>query len=233
MVFASNSNVYLDRQLVNERIQNVSGVLPVGAKPPVMLPVTSAVGWLVKYALVSDTMSPQDLRTLSDWSIRPRVLALGGIASVVATGGEVKQYQVRLDPQRMLAYQVSVEDVRRALQNANVNVPGAFLQKPGQELIVSGIGRITSLDDIRNTVIVLRGGVPISVANVADVGLGPEVKRGDGAFGLKNAVIGTISKAYGADTVTTTAKVEAALADIKKTLPPGVSMDRTQNLEIL
>src|SRR5665213_814157 len=100
VVFDTNSNIYLDRQLVNERIQNVIGTLPSTAKPPVMLPVTSAVGWLVKYALVSDTLSPEELRTLSDWEIRPRILALGGIASVVALGGEVKQYQVRLDPMR-------------------------------------------------------------------------------------------------------------------------------------
>ena len=225
VVFDAGTDIYLDRQLVNERLQNVAGRLPPSAQPPVMLPVTSAVGWLVKYALVSNTLSPQDLRTLSDWDMRPRILALGGIASVVAIGGEVKQYQVRLDPDRMLAYRISVEDVRKALKDANVNVPGAFLQKPGQELIVAGIGRITSLDDIRATVITLRGGVPITIANVADVGLGPEIKRGDGAFGDKDAVIGTVSKAYGADTVTTTAKVEAMLAEIQKTLPPGVTMD--------
>ncbi|MCC6209059.1 MAG: efflux RND transporter permease subunit, partial [Gammaproteobacteria bacterium] len=225
VVFDAATNVYLDRQLVNERIQNVSGRLPPGSQPPVMLPVTSAVGWLVKYALVSDTLSPEELRTLSDWDIRPRLLALGGIASVVAIGGEVKQYQVRLDPQRLLAYRISTEDVRQALESTNINVPGAFLQKSGQELIVSGVGRITSLEDIRNTVVVMRNGVPITIANVAQVAFGGEIKRGDGAFAMKDAVIGTVSKAYGADTVTTTYKVEQALADIKQRLPAGVQMD--------
>jgi Cu/Ag efflux pump CusA len=225
VVFAAGTDIYLDRQLINERLQNVLSSLPVTAKPPVMLPVTSAVGWLVKYALVSATLSPEELRTLSDWTIRPRILSLGGIASVVSIGGEVKQYQVRIDPVRMQAYRISLEEVRRALQNANTNVPGAFLQKPGQELIVSGVGRVTSLDDIRNTLIVLRDGVPITVGNVAEVGFGGEIKRGDGAFARKNGVIGTVSKAYGADTLTTTYKVEAALGTIKKTLPVGVTMD--------
>jgi len=225
VVFASSTDVYLDRQLVNERIQNVLGTLPSAAKAPVMLPVTSAVGWLVKYALVSDTLSPEALRTLSDWDIRPRILSLGGIASVVSIGGEVKQYQVRLDPMRLQAYHISVAEVTRALANANTNVPGAFLQKPGQELIVSGVGRVTSLDDIRNSVITLRDGVPITVGNVAQVAFGGEIKRGDGAFGRKQAVIGTISKAYGADTLTTTYKVEAALEQIRKTLPAGVSLN--------
>ncbi|HCN90308.1 MAG TPA: CusA/CzcA family heavy metal efflux RND transporter [Oxalobacteraceae bacterium] len=225
VVFSAHTDVYLDRQLVNERIQNVSSRLPLGAKPPVMLPVTSAVGWLIKYALVSDTMSPQDLRTLSDWDIGPRILALGGIASVVSTGGEVKQYQVRLDPNRMLAYQVSAEDVRSALEKSNVNVPGAFLERPGQELIVSGVGRITSLDDLKNTVIGLRNGSPVTIGNVGEAVFGGEIKRGDGAFGMKDAVIGTISKAFGADTLTTTVKVEQALAQIKQQLPAGVQMD--------
>ena len=225
VVFSSGTDIYLDRQQINERLQNVLSRLPSTSKPPVMLPVTSAVGWLVKYALVSDTRSPEELRTLSDWQIRPRILSLGGIASVVSIGGEVKQYQVRMDPLRMQAYNISLEEVRRALQNANTNVPGAFLQRPGQELIVSGIGRVTSLDDIRNTVLTLRNGVPITIANVAHVEFGGEIKRGDGAFGHKAAVIGTVSKAYGADTLTTTYKVEAALAEMQRTLPAGVTMD--------
>lgn len=225
VVFDAGTELYLDRQLISERLQNAAGQLPQSARPPVMLPVTSAVGWLIKYALVSDQLSPQALRTLSDWDIGPRILALGGIASVVSIGGEVKQYQVRLDPDRLLAYRISVDEVRQALQKANVNVPGAFLQKPGQELIVSGIGRIAALDDIRGTVIALRQGVPITVANVAEVALGAAIKRGDGAFGDHDAVIGTISKAYGADTVTTTRKVEATLAEIKRSLPAGVTMD--------
>ncbi len=225
VIFKAGSNIYQDRQLVNERIQIVKGRLPSGSLPPVMLPVTSAVGWLIKYALTSDTLSPEQLRTLADWQIRPRILSLGGIASVVAIGGEVKQYQVRLDPQRMLAYKISVDEVRRALKKSNINVPGAFLQKPGQEMIISGIGRITSLNDLRHTVIVIRGGIPITIANVATVAFGGAIKRGDGAFGMKNAVIGTISKAYGADTVTTTKKVEKALAEIKAHLPSGVQIN--------
>ena len=189
VVFDSGTNIYLDRQLVNERVQGVANRLPAGVQPPVMLPVTSAVGWLVKYALVSDTVPAQELRTLSDWEIRPRLLALGGIASVVAIGGEVKQYQVRLDPARLLAYHIGLDEVRQALQESNLNVPGAFLERHGSELIVNGVGRISSLDDVRNTVINRRGGVPITVANVADVGFGGENKRGDGAYGLKDAVI--------------------------------------------
>lgn len=225
VVFQAGTNIYLDRQLVNERIQSITGNLPAGTQPPVMLPVTSAVGWLVKYTLTSATVSPMDLRTISEWEIRPRILSLGGIASVVSLGGDVKQYQVRLDPQRMLAYRISAEDVRQALTSANLNVPGAFLQRGAEELIVSGQGRVQSLANLRRTVISVRKGVPITLGNIADVGLGGEIKRGDGAFGMQPAVIGTISKIYGADTLTTTRKVEQALADIKKDLPEGVDLN--------
>ena len=225
VVFRPGTDIYVDRQLVNERVQSVLGNLPAGTQPPVMLPVTSAVGWLVKYSLTSNTLSPMELRTFSDWEMRPRLLSLGGIASVVSMGGDVKQYQVRLDPMRLLAYRVSADDVRHALEQANANVPGAFMQRSGQEMIVSGQGRIHSLQDLRKTVITVRKGVPVTVANIADVGFGAEMKRGDSAFGLQPAVIGTVSKAYGADTIRTTQKVEEALAEIGKTLPAGAEMN--------
>jgi Cu/Ag efflux pump CusA len=153
VVFKWGTDIYTARQLVNERIQAVRDRFPAGTNSPVMLPITSAVGWMVKYSLQSDTRSPMDLRTISDWEIRPRILALGGVASVVSIGGDVKQYQVLLDPERLASYHVSVQEVREALEKSNLNVPGGFLQAPGQEFIVTGIGRILSLDDVRNTVI--------------------------------------------------------------------------------
>ncbi|HGV3262091.1 TPA: efflux RND transporter permease subunit [Legionella pneumophila] len=225
VVFDDKTDIYLNRQLVNERIQQVINRLPPGVSSPVMLPVTSAVGWLLKYALVSHTASPETLRTISDWTIRPRLLALGGVASVVSLGGEVKQYQVQLDPKRMLAYGITVEEVRQALATGNQNVPGAFVHQGGTEFVVSTIGRIKTLDDIKKTLIVVRKGVPVTVNNVATVAFGGEIKRGDASFNAENAVIGTVSKIYGADTLTTTRKVEQALADIKKSLPAGVELN--------
>jgi len=225
IIFRWGTNVYVARQLINERIQSVRDRFPAGTQAPVMLPVESTVGWLIKYSLQSDTRSLMDLRTISDWQIRPRILALGGIASVVSIGGEVKQYQVILDPDRMSAYHVSVAQVREALEKSNVNVPGAFLQAPGQEYIVTGTARIRSLDDLRDTIIEYKKGTPIFIHNIAQVKFGGELKRGDGAFNLKNAVIGTISKAYGADTLAATYKVESALRDIQKQLPPDVKLN--------
>ncbi len=225
IVFRWGTDVYVARQLINERIQSVRERFPVGTRAPVMLPITSAVGWMIKYSLESDTRSPMELRTISDWQIRPRILALGGVASVVAIGGEVKQYQVLLDPDRLRAYHVSIAEVREALEQSNINAPGAFLQVPTQEYVVTGVARITSLEDLRDTVIKFVKGTPITVRNVADVTFGGEIKRGDGAINLNNAVIGTISKAYGADTLATTYKSEKALRDIQHQLPPDVKMN--------
>lgn len=226
VVFDDKTDIYRDRQLINERIQQVKGQLPSGSNP-VMLPVISVVGWLVKYALVSDTVSPEDLRTISDWIIRPRILALGGVASIVSLGGEVKQYQVLLDPARMLAYRISVEEVSQALENSNLNVPGAFLQKSGTELIIGTVGRVKTLEDIQKTIITTRNGIPITIANVAKVAFGGEIKRGDAAYNLEHAIIGTISKTYGVDTLATTKKVQKSLDEIKASLPTGVQLRTT------
>ncbi|MEO6028326.1 MAG: efflux RND transporter permease subunit [Candidatus Binatia bacterium] len=225
IVFEWGTDIYTARQLVGERTQSVRDRFPPGTNAPVMLPITSAVGWMVKYSLQSPTRPLMDLRTISDWEIRPRLLALGGVASVVSIGGDVKQYQVLLDPARLSAYGLTAEDIRTALTRSNVNAPGGFLTDHAQEYVVSAVGRITSLDDVRNTIVTVRDGTPVLLRNVATVQFGGEIKRGDGAFGLEPAVIGTVSKAYGADTLTTTYKVETALRSIQATLPKDITLN--------
>ncbi|MGE5443445.1 MAG: efflux RND transporter permease subunit, partial [Ignavibacteriales bacterium] len=225
IVFKWGTNIYTARQLVNERIQSVQNRFPSGTKPPVMLPVTSAVGWLVKYSLTSNVVSPMELRTISDWQIRQRILAIGGVASVVSIGGEVKQYQVLVDPLKLRAYDLTLAQVKEAVEKSNINVPGGFIYWGGAEFAVTGAGRINTLDDLQKTVVSVRDGTPITLSHLAQVKIGPEIKRGDGAFMNKPSVIGTISKAYDADTLTTTHKVEKALEEIKAGLPKGVDMN--------
>jgi CzcA family heavy metal efflux pump len=224
VVFTWDTDIYRARQLVGERLASVKEVLPPGTHDPTMLPVTSAVSWLVKYALVSDTVSPLELRTISDWDIARRLLAVPGVASVVSIGGGAKQYQVLLSSQKLWRYGVTVKDVTEALRLANVSVPGGFQVRQGQELAVTGVGRISSLDDLRQTVVAEREGTPITLDQVADVRFGPEFPRGDASYMGKPAVIGTVSKLYGADTLTLTYQVERALREIAKTLPPGVAI---------
>ena len=226
VVFKPGTNIYTARQLVTERIQSVQNRFPPGTKPPAILPVTSAVGWLIKYSLTSEKLSPMELRTISDWQIRPRILSIGGVASVVSIGGEVKQYQVLVDPLKLRSYDVTLSQIKDAVEKSNINVPGGFVYRGGEEFTITGVGRITTLDDLRKTVVSVRSdGTPITLSQLAEVKLGPEIKRGDGAFMNGPAVIGTISKAYGADTLTTTHKVENALEQISTKLPKDVQMD--------
>ena len=226
-VFKWGTDIYQDRQLVNERLQTARERFPSGVDAPTMLPVTSAVSWLVKYSLTSNTVSPLDLRTYSDWVVRPRLLAIPGIASVVSMGGGVKQYQVEISPDKLRSYNLTLAEATRALVEANSNAPGGFLIQGGQEYIVTGLGRVraNSLTDVANIVVAERSGTPILVSNIATVRFGEEVKRGDGAFMNEPAVIGTISKLYGADTLTTTYSVERALEEIQSSLPPGIKMN--------
>ncbi len=225
VVFEWGTDIYTARQLVTERLQAVAGRLPPGTEPPVMLPITSAVAWLIKFALTSDTVSLMELRTLCDWDIRNRLLAIPGVASVTCLGGDVKQYQVLLSAEKLLNYNVTVSEVLDAVRQANVTVPGGFLLQPGQEYVVTGTGRITSLEDLKQTVVKEKEGTPILLKQVADVRFGPEVKRGDALFEGRPAVIGTVSKLFGADTLTVTYQVEEALKEIARTLPKGVELN--------
>jgi len=224
MVFKLGTDIYTARQLVNERLQEVREKFPPGTETPIMHPITSAVSWLIKFALQSDTTPVLDLRTLCDWDIRNRILAIQGVASVVCMGPGPKQYQVLLSSPKLLQYDITVKDVVEALEETNQNVPGGFHLVSGQEYVVTGEGRITGLGDLNKTVVAERGGVPISLERVAEVRFGPEFPRGDSAYMGKPAIIGTVSKLFGADTLAVTRKVEEALADIQRTLPRGVQL---------
>lgn len=224
-VFEWGTDIYTARQLVNERLMEVREQFPPGTQAPFMQPITSAVSWLVKFALQSETASLLDLRTLCDWEIRNRILAIRGVASMVCMGGPgPKQYQVLLSSEKLLRYNVTVHEVAEAVRKTNINVPGGFLVVPTAEYAVTGAGRIASLEDLRKTVVAEREGTPITLDRLATVQTGPEFPRGDAAYMGKPAVVGTISKLYGADSLTVTYEVERALEEIRRTLPQGIEL---------
>ncbi len=225
VVFGWGTDIYTARQLVNERLQEVREQFPPGTESPVMLPITSAVSWLIKFSLQSDKAALLDLRTLCDWEIRNRILAIPGIASVVCMGPGPKQYQILLSSPKLLQYNITVKEVVEALKETNRNVPGGFNVVSGREYVVTGVGRIASIESLKKTVIAARDGVPIPLEQVAQVKFGPEFPRGDSAFMGKPAIIGTVSKLFGADTLTVTYKVEEALNQIRKNLPAGVELN--------
>jgi Cu/Ag efflux pump CusA len=149
-----------------------------------------------------------------------------GVSQVVVIGGDLKQYQVLVAPAKLRAYDVTLNQVFEAVQGSNINAPGGFLLTPNQESVIRGIGRVTSLDDLRNTVVTSRGGTPVLVGQVAEVRLGPELKRGNGALDGEAAVLLTVSRQPTANTLELTNRVDATLDALQKTLPPDVRIER-------
>ncbi len=227
IVFKWGIDIYRARQIIQERMQLVQGQLPSSALAPQLMPVTSAVSWLLKFALLdwSGSFREHELRTLVDWDMRNRLLAQPGVASVVAVGGGVKQYQVMLDPLRMRKFGVSIDEVIQALRNANLVAPGGFVYPSSEEeYFIRANGRVQSLRDVADTLVAMRDGQPIRVQDVAEVRFGSEVKRGDGQIYGGPAVIATVSKLWGADTLETTHRVEQTLASLAQGLPKDVQL---------
>lgn len=227
IVFKWGIDIYRARQIIQERIQLAQSRLPSGVQIPQMMPVTSAVSWLLKFGLVdwSGEDRALELRSLVEWDIRNRLLARPGVASVVAVGGGVKQYQVMLDPIRMRKFGVSSDMVLRALRESNLLSPGGFVYPSAEEeYFVRANGKVQTLRDVEETLVVMRDGQPIHVGDIADVRLGSEIKRGDGQILGGPAIIGTVSKLWGADTMETTRQVEEVLAAIAENLPKDVQL---------
>ena len=227
VTFSYGTNIYVARQLVSEKLQVALAQLPPGVQPPVMGPISSRMGEIMMVAMSSTTTSPMDLRTLADWTVRTRLLSVPGVSQVIVLGGDRKQYQVLVDASKLLAYDVTVAQVFDAVKGSNVNAPGGFLQTPDRESIIRGIGRVTSLDDLNNTVVATRGGTPVLVRQVARVQLGAELKRGNASVNGRDAILLTISRQPAANTIELTKRLDATLDKLQSTLPPGVRIDRT------
>lgn len=217
-------DIYRARQLVQERLQLASEKLPAGSLP-VMGPISSIMGEIMLIGLSSEggKTAPMDLRSIADWTIRQRLLTLPGVSQVIAIGGGVKQYQILASPEKMAAFGISLSDVEAAAAKSQVNTAGGFLETANQEALVRNIGRTTSLEEIANTVVTTKeNGTPVLLSDVAEVTFGKQVMRGDAGVNGKPAVILSVQKQPGADTVQLTEQVEKALGEIKNGLSPDV-----------
>ncbi|MDZ7754367.1 MAG: efflux RND transporter permease subunit [Gammaproteobacteria bacterium] len=227
VVFQWGTDIYDARQIVGQRLALIQDRLPPGVQAPEAMPATSAISWLQKFALIDGRPDFRglELRTLADWVFRYRLLAQEGVASVVSQGGDVKQYQVLVDPLKLNQFDVALTDVVAAAAGASDIRPGAFIYPGGQqELTVRGDAQVDDTTDIAQVPVTLRDGTPITVGDVAKVKVGPAIKRGDARFNGRPAVVGTVSKLYGADTVRTTEGVEETLANLRQALPEGARL---------
>ena len=221
--FEWGTDIFRDRQIVSEKLQTVAAALPAGVSAPVLAPVSSVMGEIMMIGLTGP-QSPMDLRTVADWTIRRRLLAVPGVAQVIPIGGDVRQYQVLADPARMLATGVTLGEVLAAAEGSNANAAGGVYMDRGQEYVIRGIGRIQSAEDITRTVVAVRSGTPVLLGQVADVVVGPAPKYGDGSVNAKPGVVLAVQKQPGANTLELTRRIEGELADIQRTLPAGMEI---------
>jgi len=222
--FEWDTDIFKARQIVNEKITTVSALLPATAGAPTLAPQSSIIGEIMTVTVSSDSISPMDLRTISDWQIRNRLLSIGGVSQVIVIGGEYKQYQIEADPEKMDYYNVSLTELFKASTNLNQNATGSFLNDFGNEYVITGIVRTNSLEDIGNSVIKINNGQPVSINDVAKVDVGAAPKIGAGYLNSKPSVVMTILKQPNTNTVLLTEKIDLALADLKKTLPSAIQI---------
>lgn len=224
--FGWNTDIYRARQLVAERLQVASENLPKDVMP-IMGPISSIMGQIQMISVAPGTsnLTPQELRTLAEWTIRPRLLTIPGVSQVISIGGGLRQFQVRIDTEKLNRHQLDLEDLDHQLQSISQNTTGGFLEKAKKEYLIRNIGKITSLDDLRTTVVGMHFGRPVLLGEVADVTEGIRVKRGDGSFNGKPAVIMSVQKAPGADTRKISEQVEKIIADLAPALPPGIDLN--------
>ena len=223
--FEPDADYYLSRQLVAERITQASG-LPPGTEPPLLSSLTGRLNEIFEFTLEADegALDLMALRDLAEFDVRNRLVGVPGVAAVERLGGYLRQFQVQLDPQRMVARGVSLDEVLHATKGANINTSGGFITQGGTEWDVRTVGRVSSVSDIRQTVVSVRGTTPVLLGDVADVREAPAIRRGV-AHRLNGEVVSCrVVKQFGADTVAVAAGSRAALDDLQRTLPKGVTV---------
>jgi HME family heavy-metal exporter len=221
-------DIYRARQLVSERLALIREQLPRAVNPQ-MGPVISIMGEIMLIAVSSDsTASPMDVREVADFVLRPQLLALPGVAQVIPMGGEVRQYRVTPNVATMQALNITHDQIEQAVTRFGTNTGGGFVDQHGREYLIRNVGLTKRLEDLGNTVVVVRNDQPIFLRQVASVDFAPRVKRGEAGRNGKPVVIISIQKQPAADTVTLTRKIEAALRDIQRTLPAGISATNVQ-----
>ena len=227
--FDWNTDIYRNRQQIAERLTLVQAQLPQGVVPQ-MGPIASIMGQIMLIAVTGpnsgpDTVSPMDLRELADFTIRPRLLTIPGVANVIPIGGEVRQYRVAPNPAAMRAFGVTYEDVETALTGFGANTGGGFADQYGREFLIRNIGRTQSLADLGSLVVASVAGQPVALDQVAEVSFAPRTKRGDAGFMGDDAVVVSVEKQPDVDSIALTKQVEAALAEMTSALPDGVKAD--------
>lgn len=221
--FEWGTNIYTARQIVSEKLATVGDALPNNVGQPTLGPQSSILGEMMIIGLTADTTSLQDLRTIADWTIRPRLLSTGGVAQVAVIGGDIKEYQILLDPARMKHYGVSLDEVLPVVENMNQNATGGILYEYGNEYIVQGVLATTHVEEIGKAVVKTVNDLPITLSDIADVQIGAKApKLGLASEKGKPAVLVTVTKQPNTNTLELTDELDASIQELQKTLPADI-----------
>ena len=228
VVFKSGSNIYLDRQLVSEQLATLEARLPAGVHAPIMTPLTTSTGNVMELGLTSQRVSLMQLRTVADWLVRPSLRAVPGVANVSVFGGQIKQYQIQFIPQRLMQYDLSVNDVLAAARRATGLRGAGFLETVNQRLIVHPEGQSVTAQELAGAVLVHHNGLNVTLGQVAHVVEGPQPPIGGALVMGKPGVILQVSEQYGANTMQVTRRLDEALREVRPALRrQGIHLDAT------
>ena len=223
--FDWGTDIYKDRQIVSEKLAEVSESLPPTCGKPTLGPQSSILGEVFIIGLTSDKTSMQDLRTIADWTIRPRLLSLGGVAQVTVLGGDIKEYQILLSPEKMRHYGITLQEVMNASQDMNRSSAGGVLYEYGNEYIIRGVLSTNDADAIGRAVVKMDGDAPITLASIAEIKAGAKSpKLGLASHRGKPAVLMTVTKQPNASTIELTAKLDKAVEDLKTQIPADINV---------
>ena len=223
--FDWGTDIYRDRQIVSEKLAEVSESLPPTCGKPTLGPQSSILGEVFIIGLTSDETSMQDLRTIADWTIRPRLLSLGGVAQVTVLGGDIKEYQILLSPEKMRHYGISLQEVMAAAGDMNRNSAGGVLYEYGNEYIIRGVLSTDNVDAFGRTVVKMDGDAPITLGDIAEIKAGAKSpKLGTASHRGKPAVLMTVTKQPNSSTIDLTAKLDHAMEDLKTQLPSDINI---------
>ncbi len=224
--FAWGTDIYIDRQIVAEKLALAAERLPEGVRPQ-MGPISSIMGQIMIIGMWSEggKTSPMEVRTLADWVVRQRLLTIPRVAQVITMGGGRKQYQVLVNPVALRSYGITLHEVEQAMAASNANATGGYLNRGAREYLVRSIGRLQNVEDIENVVVKSGGERPVLLKQVAHIVEAPQVRRGDSAVNGSPAVMLTIAKQPGADTRLLTDKITEALEELKASLPPDIHIN--------
>ena len=218
VTFHEGSNIYLDRQLVAERLSSVAGQWPRGVQAPIMTPLTSSTGVVLVLGLTSDSRSLMDLRTIADWTIRPRLLAASGVANVVIFGQGVKQLQIQVKPDQLVRYQLSLEDVLAAARQATGVRGAGFIDSENQRIVLQTEGQSLSSHQLAGTILVHRRGANVTLGDVTRVVEAPEPPIGAGLINGRPGMVLLVQAQYGANTLEVTQRLDQAMNELRPAL---------------